>query len=387
MCAEGSRRSAAKCRPGTCRWPGLPSPGQSGMPRRTIWSAGTWRLGRQPHGPDRAAEPVVYLGAVPRAARGGAGVPAERLRGAEPGCRHPYRGGQGTALGSRRPRRRSQRGAARASVGGRMALSTAGRRHQDSQVTANPGAAPSGRPCLAGDRKRQAEDRLAAGALWQDHDLVFASIIGTPLDAANVRREFRKITEAAHRLPPAAAPDRLPPPPALDRPLRPHPRRQLDVSPFPEILRAQRRHLAQLRHHPWQHVEAAISAATRAIYQARGGTWIPGQRQRLQQLAPGTWDQALAGVLGEPRPARRRPRPSHRRDRHIPRRRLARRTPASGRTAPATAPRLSRSGERFGVRANLATKLSSFNWKFSCRCLGFTPASLGATNAEGEEPW
>ena len=45
-------------------------------------------------------------------------------------------------------------------------------------------------------RKRQAEDRLAAGALWQDHDLVFASAIGTALDAANVRREFRKITEA-----------------------------------------------------------------------------------------------------------------------------------------------------------------------------------------------
>ena len=45
--------------------------------------------------------------------------------------------------------------------------------------------------------KRQAEDRLAAGALWQDHGLVFASAIGTPLDAANVRREFRKITESA----------------------------------------------------------------------------------------------------------------------------------------------------------------------------------------------
>jgi len=29
----------------------------------------------------------------------------------------------------------------------------------------------------------------------------------------------------------------------------------------------------------------------------RGGIWIPGQRQRLRQLAPGTWDQALAGVL------------------------------------------------------------------------------------------
>ena len=74
---------------------------------------------------------------------------------------------------------------------------------------------------------------------------------------------------------------------------------QLDVSPFPEILRAQRRHLAQLRHHPPWQIEAAVSAAIRAIYQAlREGTWIPGQRQRMQQLAAGTWDQALAGVLG-----------------------------------------------------------------------------------------
>jgi integrase len=46
-------------------------------------------------------------------------------------------------------------------------------------------------------RIRQAEDRLAAGALWQDRGLVFTSTIGTPLDAANVRREFRKITQAA----------------------------------------------------------------------------------------------------------------------------------------------------------------------------------------------
>ncbi len=73
---------------------------------------------------------------------------------------------------------------------------------------------------------------------------------------------------------------------------------QLDVSPFPEILRAQRRHLAQLNQHPWQHVDTAVSDATRAIYRAlRGGTWIPGQRRRLRQLAPGTWQQALAGVL------------------------------------------------------------------------------------------
>jgi len=45
--------------------------------------------------------------------------------------------------------------------------------------------------------RRQSEDRLAAGALWEDKGLVFVSTIGTPLDASNVRREFRKITEAA----------------------------------------------------------------------------------------------------------------------------------------------------------------------------------------------
>jgi integrase len=55
----------------------------------------------------------------------------------------------------------------------------------------------AGVQALREHRKRQAEDRLAAGALWQDHGLVFASALGTPLDAANVRREFRKITEAA----------------------------------------------------------------------------------------------------------------------------------------------------------------------------------------------
>jgi site-specific recombinase XerD len=33
--------------------------------------------------------------------------------------------------------------------------------------------------------------------LWDDHDLVFASAIGTLLDRHNVLREFRKITQAA----------------------------------------------------------------------------------------------------------------------------------------------------------------------------------------------
>lgn len=74
---------------------------------------------------------------------------------------------------------------------------------------------------------------------------------------------------------------------------------QLDVSPFPEVLRAQRRHrhLAQL-HHSWQ-LGDAIRGATSAIHHAlRGGTWIPGQQWRMRQLAPGTWQQALAKMLG-----------------------------------------------------------------------------------------
>ena len=43
----------------------------------------------------------------------------------------------------------------------------------------------------------QAEDRLLAGATWQDHGLVFASAVGTPLDPSHVRRAFRKVCEAA----------------------------------------------------------------------------------------------------------------------------------------------------------------------------------------------
>jgi hypothetical protein len=75
---------------------------------------------------------------------------------------------------------------------------------------------------------------------------------------------------------------------------------RLDISPFAEILRAQRRHLAQLHHYHWQEVDTAVRAATSAIYQTlRSGTWIPGQRQRLRQLAPGTWNQALADALAD----------------------------------------------------------------------------------------
>jgi integrase len=46
-------------------------------------------------------------------------------------------------------------------------------------------------------RVRQVKDRQSAGPYWTDHNLVFASAVGMPLDDHNVRRQFRLITEAA----------------------------------------------------------------------------------------------------------------------------------------------------------------------------------------------
>jgi integrase len=50
---------------------------------------------------------------------------------------------------------------------------------------------------LRGQQVRQAAARRIAGDRWTDHDLVFASEVGTGLDAANVRRGFRRIAGAA----------------------------------------------------------------------------------------------------------------------------------------------------------------------------------------------
>ncbi len=44
---------------------------------------------------------------------------------------------------------------------------------------------------------RRAAERLAAGEMWQEHDLVFCREDGTPLDRWHVRKEFQKITRAA----------------------------------------------------------------------------------------------------------------------------------------------------------------------------------------------
>jgi integrase len=45
--------------------------------------------------------------------------------------------------------------------------------------------------------ERQARERENAGALWQEHGLVLATSVGTPLDSHNVRRDFRTVTKAA----------------------------------------------------------------------------------------------------------------------------------------------------------------------------------------------
>lgn len=50
---------------------------------------------------------------------------------------------------------------------------------------------------LKAHRAKQAADRLGAGELWQETGLVFTTQVGTPLDAANVRRGFRAVVKAA----------------------------------------------------------------------------------------------------------------------------------------------------------------------------------------------
>jgi hypothetical protein len=41
-------------------------------------------------------------------------------------------------------------------------------------------------------KARQADERVAAGPLRQDHDLVFPTEVGTPVDPSNVRRFFTR---------------------------------------------------------------------------------------------------------------------------------------------------------------------------------------------------
>src|SRR5215210_8648023 len=42
-------------------------------------------------------------------------------------------------------------------------------------------------------RKRQLEERMRLGTLWQDHDLVFPSGASTPLSGGNLNRAFKAL--------------------------------------------------------------------------------------------------------------------------------------------------------------------------------------------------
>jgi integrase len=51
---------------------------------------------------------------------------------------------------------------------------------------------------LKAHKATQNEERLRAGSLWQDSDLVFTSTIGTPLDVGNLTyRSFRPLLNGA----------------------------------------------------------------------------------------------------------------------------------------------------------------------------------------------
>jgi integrase len=60
-----------------------------------------------------------------------------------------------------------------------------------------PGLPEMAVDALRAHKKRQAGERLAAGAEWSDQDLVFCTRTGSALDAANVRREFKAVCRAA----------------------------------------------------------------------------------------------------------------------------------------------------------------------------------------------
>jgi integrase len=45
------------------------------------------------------------------------------------------------------------------------------------------------------------EERLAAGPRWRDHDLVFPSNVGTPMEPRNLHRDFKRVLTCA-ALPP-----------------------------------------------------------------------------------------------------------------------------------------------------------------------------------------
>ena len=58
--------------------------------------------------------------------------------------------------------------------------------------------APEAVSALRAHKKRQAEEKLAAGPAWQEHDLVFPTRVGTPMLGDNLlKRSFRPLLKKA----------------------------------------------------------------------------------------------------------------------------------------------------------------------------------------------
>jgi integrase len=78
---------------------------------------------------------------------------------------------------------------------------------EDGALVVGPLKTPRSRRTLSGPapvvealrthRRRQLEERMAAGPAWQESELVFTTQIGTPLHPRNFRRRFGQITERA----------------------------------------------------------------------------------------------------------------------------------------------------------------------------------------------
>jgi integrase len=57
---------------------------------------------------------------------------------------------------------------------------------------------PSTVAAIKAHRKRQNEERLAYGGLWEDHDLIFPDEHGRPIRARNLNRYFQKLLQRAN---------------------------------------------------------------------------------------------------------------------------------------------------------------------------------------------
>ena len=109
---------------------------------------------------------------------------------------NPDSGGQDAALATRRLRR-PRRQPARAGERCCVAVGTIRRDTKTTKSRRTLGLPQMTVDALRVNKKRQMEERLAAGSEWSEQNLVFSTRAGGALDAANVRREFKAACRAA----------------------------------------------------------------------------------------------------------------------------------------------------------------------------------------------